>query len=317
MSLLKQSIQQKFTSLNNPVLIPCVYVKPDYLCFRDELIGVKFKRKVSDASLKNLEKAYTKGALTTGSRKHIHEIVFNWYSALLAGWLNLEDRKDIKRRRLVFLTLTLPSEQQHSDKEIKRKCLNDFLTRMRYDYDNFYYLWVAETQDNGNIHFHLILDVYIDKDKVRKIWNECTETLGYVTEFEKKHGHRNPPSTFIEAVHDPEALKYYLTKYITKAQSVRKIDGRVWGCSKVLTELKALCLLIDNEVDNEITNYKQEVKPRLKFEEYYTLMDILNLHIFFSKCPRIKTEFKQYWFEQFVYMYGDGLRFYQGDYSVD
>lgn len=90
------------------------------------------------------------------------------------------------KKKVGFLTLTLPSEQKHSDKEIKSKCLNQFLTEIRSDYDVKKYIWKAEKQENGSLHFHILTDTFLPVLDIRDKWNRIINKLGYVHEYSKK-----------------------------------------------------------------------------------------------------------------------------------
>lgn len=183
--------------------------------------------------------------------------------------------KGALRRRINFLTLTLPSEQKHSDNEIKRRCINRLLINLERNCDVKIWIWVAELQKNGNIHFHLLIDSYVpfvviskcgniieyagtrdkcikytnsEKNKGKRVinyaefaWNNALDALGYIEDFAKKFRHRYPPTTQIEAIKGHEIAGQYITKYITKnnsnsAKNNRKIEGRLWGCCDALKE---------------------------------------------------------------------------------
>lgn len=184
--------------------------------------------------------------------------------------------------RINFVTLTLPSKQQHSDQEIKDRCLNNFLQILRSQ-GVADYLWRAEAQPGtGNIHFHITTNKYLPHDKVRKWWNSSVEKLGYIENFELKHKHRNPNSTDVHSVKHIKNLTAYLSKYMGKNKAfpcigelrlydgqvqevlygtdqyrkeepnrkkgklvghvlgaqIRKIEGRLWGCSSSLSKIK-------------------------------------------------------------------------------
>lgn len=79
--------------------------------------------------------------------------------------------------KLVFLTLTLSSAQVHSDRIIKEKLLQPFLRIMRRRWKVVNYVWKAEAQDNGNIHFHITTHKYIHWQEVREVWNTLQESL--------------------------------------------------------------------------------------------------------------------------------------------
>lgn len=80
-----------------------------------------------------------------------------------------KNRKPIYNYRASFITLTLPSTQEVSDVNIK-ECLNLFFTDLRRVYKLKNYVWKAELQKNGNIHFHIIIDVYIDYNVLLNYW---------------------------------------------------------------------------------------------------------------------------------------------------
>ena len=172
--------------------------------------------------------------------------------------------------KLGFLTLTLPSAQgAHSDELIKRRCLMPFLTALRKKYGKFSYVWKAEAQSNGNIHFHITLNKWIKHSILRKLWNKRLKELGYISEYrrEQRDWHKgkfrprpklykswslekqkkayeygcltnwNDPNTIdIHAVHKINNLTSYIIKYMSKKEDdKRAITGKIWGCSENLT----------------------------------------------------------------------------------
>lgn len=132
-----------------------------------------------------------------------------------------------------FITLTLPATQQHSDEVIKQVCLKNFIDRLSKTHNLTHYIWRAEAQANGNIHFHLTTDVYVHYNEVRRIWNESVELLGYVSQYEKKWHHRDPNSSDVHAVKHTKYLVAYLSKYMAKNRAfaligeLRRIKGEV------------------------------------------------------------------------------------------
>lgn len=170
----------------------------------------------------------------------------------------VSSNKPIYNFRASFVTLTLPSKQIHSDLEIK-KCLNNFLTRLRQTYKIDNYIWKAELQKNENIHFHLVLDIYIPFQAIRYYWNLAINVLGYVdrysdkmqklslSEYAEVRGKRvadvliayqkgchckwsNPPSEQAVAVRSKKQLAVYLSKYLTK--STKKAVSAIKGAAE-------------------------------------------------------------------------------------
>ena len=52
--------------------------------------------------------------------------------------------------KIAFITLTLSSNQIHSDNEIKSKLLNQFIIEAKKKWKIKNYVWRAEKQENGN-----------------------------------------------------------------------------------------------------------------------------------------------------------------------
>lgn len=94
--------------------------------------------------------------------------------------------KVIPNFKICFLTLTLPAPQVHNTAEITKDCLDAFLQVLRQRLSLKNYVWRMEFQANGNVHYHIATDVYIDYYFARKHWNAILETKGYVSAFAEK-----------------------------------------------------------------------------------------------------------------------------------
>lgn len=177
------------------------------------------------------------------SMRKIKRVATNWGLVLRYALRNKARGLRIKPQ-FVFLTLTLASPQQHSDVMIKRVVFQPLLAEIaRANGCPINYIWRCESQANGNIHFHVILDRYVDRIWIRAIWNRLQDRLGYVERSELT----NPPSTYIELVNSPENVAEYCAKYMCKSKSgYRGCAGKLWGCS---TDLKELDCALRVEVD--------------------------------------------------------------------
>lgn len=87
---------------------------------------------------------------------------------------------------LSFITLTLPCKQQHAHSEITKRCLNLFFQNLRKVFELKNYIWRAEIQQNGNIHYHVVIDKYIHYLAIRKYWNNALAKLGYLSLYAEK-----------------------------------------------------------------------------------------------------------------------------------
>jgi hypothetical protein len=211
--------------------------------------------------------------------------------------------------RTAFITLTLPSTQIHSDSEIINKCLNSFLNECRQHYKMKKYVWRAERQKNGNIHFHILIDTFIPWNELRNRWNRIINKLGYVDKFQAKHNHKTPNSTDIHSTKKVKNIKEYLTKYMTKSET--KCDtiefenisktyqsGRIWGCSHELSNTRGLNLVVDNEISEELKKVLDNSKISCYEGSYFKVWHI-NYHSFRNYGSNILFKyFSDYLFEK-------------------
>lgn len=204
---------------------------------------------------------------------------------------------------LNFITLTLSSQQIHSDNEIKRIILEPFLNEMRKRYKVRNYIWRAERQENGNVHFHIISDRFIWWNDLRNSWNYFQERLGYVSryrvsmrqfhqagfqyrpELEKRwplskqlsawrEGCRtdwaSPNSTDVHSLKTVANVRSYLTKYITKTDGDSDIQGRLWGSSYELVKLTGAQEFADGEISNELGSLMRSSEVKIYKSDYFT-----------------------------------------------
>jgi hypothetical protein len=142
--------------------------------------------------------------------------------------------------KIGFLTITLPSKQIHTDNEIHRSCFQPFIKFIRRKRPDFLYLYKAETQANGNLHYHITTNSFLHKDFINTTWNYYVNKLGYCDRF----GRPNPPSTEIRAVKNEKDLSIYLSKYLSKNNDERrKVDIKTWDCSLELKKVNISCKL--------------------------------------------------------------------------
>lgn len=164
----------------------------------------------------NLQDNSTEGIMSEKARKRI-EVALYWLllkAKVKKVWCN--DSGTMFSFKVNFITLTLPATQEHSDEEIKSVVLKSFIDKCVRSHGLVNYIWRAEAQANGNIHFHLTTDVFIHYKKIQQMWNDSCELLGYVSRFESKWKHRDPNSTDVHSVKHVKNIARYLSKYISK-----------------------------------------------------------------------------------------------------
>lgn len=127
-------------------------------------------------------------------------------------------------RNIGFVTLTLPSKQMHTDLIIKNQCLNQFLIELTKFHGVRSYIWRAEYQSNGNIHFHILINRFIFYYHLQARWNRIIEKLGYVSGYKKEQ----------EAYHSKgfKLRKELLNKWSEEAQLKAYLKGKKENWSK-------------------------------------------------------------------------------------
>lgn len=176
--------------------------------------------------------------------------------------------------KLNFITLTLPAAQGAiTDKQIKKEALEPFLRNCKRKLNLKSYVWKAEKQDNGNLHFHLTTDTYIHYEDLRNEWNNALRPLGFIDRFEAKHNHSHPNSTDVHAIHKVKDLTSYLIKYMTKEnKDEERILGKMWDCSINLKQKRKCTIVIDTETGNMIDKVVKEHPNNVRIKEFVTFI---------------------------------------------
>ncbi len=208
-------------------------IQPNYIaCFFESQIKGRKRSRLQLATNDNLKKN-SSGFLSKGSRKRI-KMLTNWF-------VHLNRKRKVKGAgypwKVAFVTLTLSKPQGDiTDQYLKRYLLNGFLKELKRKAGKaVQYIWRAEKQQNGNLHFHLIIDCFFDKDELRGIWNNLQRVHGFLEPGE------TAPSTEIKGIKSRKQLAVYISKYVSKeADNAKPVGGRLWQCSRPVSRLRGI-----------------------------------------------------------------------------
>lgn len=222
--------------------------------FKDQLSELQEKQKTQYAE--NFAKPKNAFIISKASKRKIFDSINNLYTLSDKRNIQMQSGKTLYNFKCAFITLTLPGPQKHSDVYIKKMCINQLLVELKKNYDINNWIWKAELQKNENIHFHLIVDKYIDFQALRRRWNRIIEKLGYVSAYQnrmskltileyhtmrnvhnkvtfessakafaqgKKTNWKNPNSVDVRSVLSTKDLGSYLAKYISKDISIDEL----------------------------------------------------------------------------------------------
>lgn len=219
-------------------------------------MGERFANKSHD-NIYDVKKLAYSGDVTAGSRKRMRRSI-----NLL---LQLSPEKIIYNPvsrshhpfSINFITLTVSDVTVRDHKHVMQKCLAPFLQFLRGKGVK-HYIWKAELQRRGQIHYHITTNKFIHYTEIKKAWNKYQKAAGYLDNYARKHKHFNPNSTDVHAVKNIRDIEAYLVKYMVKQASageqekaakkcweaglqyvpetkVERIEGKVWDCSASLS----------------------------------------------------------------------------------
>lgn len=131
----------------------------------------------------NLANSSAKGIMTAGATKRIKKCLELWFNSISAVKKSSFYEQLRTKYHLTFVTLTLPCLQRHDDKFVKRYIFWPWLEVIQRYYGVKNYIWRAEKQANGNIHFHILIDKFIKHELVRHHWNHHCNAHGYIEAY--------------------------------------------------------------------------------------------------------------------------------------
>lgn len=264
----------------------CLSISPSRICDFYRWNGERRRSDMPSISLNNLADNKHKGKMSKNATKRMSNAI-DWLLAYATDKKVFSPKYGKKFNFLIgFVTLTLSSKQIHSDKEIKKKLLHQFLTECRWRWGVIHFVWKAERQKNGNIHFHIVTDKFIPYKELRDCWNRIQNKLGYVSRFAEHNNHCDPNSTDIHSVASIKNVALYIKKYMAKHEDEEQIEGNIWGLSYSLSKSKPLIISVENEVQKHFNYLKEMFLNQWKELEYCGLL-FVNFRDYISQKKNI------------------------------
>jgi len=219
----------RYTAQVEPTVVEALSVTPNRIVsFRKRLEGFSQSR-AHKANEYNLQNTAHNGQVSDKASARIEQCV-QWLVAMAQPksiWV-----KSMNKRvnfRINFITLTLSGKQRHDDSFIVKELFEKWLDWMRYNAKCTRYVWKAEAQGNGNIHFHIVTDTFMHYQDIRDAWNKIQWKYGYTDHYFQVKGHRNPPSTEVKSVKHVNRIANYLAKYMSKNRAFECVgELRQW-----------------------------------------------------------------------------------------
>lgn len=294
-------------------------------------------RTAPQSVLPKLVKKFHNFEISKNSQRNLKDKISYLFQFARSRNIRTYNGKNLVNFKVCFLTLTLPSAQVHPSAAVIEKCFQPFLEVLRKRLKMMNYVYRIEFQTNGNIHFHMATDTYIDYFFAQKHWNRIIEQLGYVTRYANSMlnlSYNEYLQRYSQGGKIPAAVLYkrYLKGKASKWQNPNSVDVKNakssdnigWYISKYFSkkEKGAKCNSLDNEENSmalrlcfwsrSLSKCKAESMPfdyyNYNFERIFEKLDCVNTRIFdyckvvyfsFNKLPAwLKSILGEYFQQQ-------------------
>lgn len=161
------------------------------------------------------------------------------------------------------------------------KCWNAWLTNLRKTYGLTDYIWVAEYQQNGTLHYHMLCNTRMDIKKVNHAMGLCLFRNGALnTTIDKYNGvdvervGKKYTKDPIEIQKSRASLNAYITKYISKQESFI-YKHAAWNCSRSVS-----ALFTSQKIDDNVNEWLQadlRLRSTECFENDFAFVEFFNL----------------------------------------
>lgn len=124
-----------------------------------------------------------------------------------------------------FITLTIASNRMIEAREGYDALLSKWIRYMRDKYGVKEYVWKAELQERGQLHYHVATNQFIPWQVIRWKWNSLMKQEGLLNDYAREHGNFNPNSVDVHAVESEEDILGYISKEIAKTNFYHLANG--------------------------------------------------------------------------------------------
>lgn len=262
--------------------------------------GSRFSDRAWQAALtENLKKQETyTGNLCAGAKKRLTKAVEQM--VMVASQREKKTIYNPVTRReqpflISFITLTIYS----TDRDIKgeegyKQCLAPFLQWMRRQHGCKMYVWKAELQKRGQLHYHITSDSFIHWKAIREKWNQLQRAAGYLDSYYAKYKRWNANSTDVCSRKDLTRLPGYIIKEITKDfQNTASIGGKVWDCSLNLKKANYFTTVADYEYCDRLKLAVENKQVQVIATDHCILYKFINQMSDVLLSPTDRREYKE------------------------
>jgi hypothetical protein len=266
--------------------------------------GAKSARRMANMS-KQQQQQYS-GGMTSGARKRLAKAITIMTQAVKPKWVYNAVTLKYQYHTFSFLTLTIASPKNITARQAYDNLLAPFLDWMRKTMQVKTYIWKAELQKRGQIHYHITTPAWIHHREIRNKWNALQRSAGLLDDYATEHGHFNPNSTDVHNTRNIRKMDQYLVKELAKSfaavnveainevnnlvargelepsladEKIKEIEekkittiGKIWDCSNDLAGVGYFTIPLTGHHRQQILQWIKEKKAREKTEDFYQLV---------------------------------------------
>lgn len=249
------------------------------------------------------KKAYS-GDITTGARKRMAKAITLMSQVVKPTWITNPVNQRDQLHRFSFVTLTIASSKLLTAREGYQLLLQHFLQWLRRTKGVELYVWKAELQKRGQLHYHLVFPNFIHYLEIRNKWNALQKEAGLLDDYAREHGHFCPNSTDIHETYGVKNMRAYIMKEMGKAANANRfrakqivesliqagevpecqkeqfiqeytgdlvMEGKVWDCSECLGAGKYYTVALTDRHVDFLDKLVQGKKASRQSDDFYSM----------------------------------------------
>lgn len=265
--------------LQGPSTIPILQVRGNSAVVYDEyMFSSRYanKHRLRSRMRQNRKGRYS-GKMTQGTRKRLTRCATLLAQVAKPKWITNPVNGQLQHHRLSFITLTVASGHNITAQDGHKLLLSHFLQWLRREHDVKTYIWKAELQRRGQLHYHVTTPTFIHYKDIRAKWNELQLKAGLLKEFAEKHGHTDPNSTDIHEVRHVKDMARYLVKELAKSmQNETATRGKLWDCSDNLAGVPYFSVQLTNYHELQLNRLRDAGNIKMFSGDRWTIIDFLH-----------------------------------------
>jgi hypothetical protein len=209
----------------------------------------------------NITKIESKKSTSSKEKKEVTPKSYLLNKSRLRNKIKAFSQIGDKRNFSKFITVSFPAGLPDIN---CKQALNTWLTKLRSMDKYFNYIWIAERQQNGTMHFHIITKTFFN---IKVINLHMAKTIDYIIKTSRLRNINFSINKYngvdIQVIYRVKELSQYVTKYVTKNDT--KMEGYPSNCSKLISELFTRVQITDEEfkaVESRVKHIFSKTIPR-------------------------------------------------------